>query len=1463
MLRASRVSSCLAAAAVAGASMVTPAAQRTRPAPARAQATPVPEPRRSSLSLAKFFDVGPVFQDRNSDGVVDFVDARIVLGERPSASDVAAAANVAARLGFETSAMNLPMPASAAGASIIIGAAGLRRAGVSIDLPKDPGEGLVTTLDVSGKPAVVIAGASDAATRAAADAFSGRLPKIWEPSAPSIETVAKDVQTFLSEHGVGQADVSIPAVFVTPSSDAFARLFVNVRVNTAADVARAQSALSALAASRRGASAAKAAARVTTTAPVSTSAPNDKNEKTPLTYVGARELLVRVGADGAASAAVTIPRVKGPEPGPIPRRPGGAAKEALDLSTVYTNDGFFGTSNNAIPDRFDVLLSPSGDGIEGVVDLAARIGLESAGVTLPLVQPPDALGRPESEPMLVLIGTTHPLIDQLQKSGKFERPTLGAGEGLIQVVKNAFGTKPAVIVTGGDARGVARAVSELAERLPNVWTRGKDRTTVDDVEEDARRFLAARSPAGQAAAAIYHLDRIATELAGKDLETAQVLVSIEKPPDGFEQFVRSEAAAKIKAGRLDVVIDNRDVQRAKPLIDDQFDIPSEVDDFWKHFRTEVLPAVKKNQPVVVEARLSEPPELRAQIATTAKAELVKAGAPEAQTKVTVLSAYKQGYSWLYDVVRPALAGKPIDSIVIRFAEIGAPPEWPQQAMFTPTRWLLELFPIDEILARELKIDLKKIRFEKMPVGSPTYQVVVTGGGAEILRQTFEPKYVLRSFFDVFPDYEKVRVTTGWIDATVGGRPVVDKRIVTDLERFWDHFQGTTLKAVYDHVMRVSKGKPRVEDAPWFGELVVDLTLSEPNYRLDLDNEQIMSLEMMTEEIYFNTLHFFDVLGRYARGQGLNYVGRVIPIMHPKGDGKAGHARITFSGFATDRPAIVVSYQERGGRKDENRRNIGPIAVERPSALAARVRDGQNGLTELDLRAKVDTENDQRKELLVKARAEQIDASMISAEQVNAVVAALGRLRAAGLYKDALAYHDLGTIKITAGWEFESKPATERVSTLAPNGTPAPFPDVLKLLPPGYKYNNERIVQWDTPIPPPEGHQMVARMVSAFKEATAYKISQSYLGKDIWVMELHPPIEASHVSMAKMTTLKPTIVYSARQDANEVSSTSHTLRLAELLLTDPEFKAKLKKVNVVFHPFTNPDGAQLAYDLYKINRDYMLHPGYLGPLGVSLVSRWDTDPTYPESGNRPKLWRTFLPDIFLNPHGYPSHEWVQIFSEYGGWVRNRVTEARDWQTMRGWFTPGFNYLNDPRYPRHKEAAFKIRDMFTKNIDSVPDIHAFNQRAYDRYRRYGHEFDSDTFRLDFTNNVLVYTSLKGQRAEAGGGRGGGGGGGGDDFVTRNPNITVWYGSTEAPDETAYGPWMNLVATMGLQWDKALLQYLVDGNHVVERRGETFWGGVSLSLNRARPPRPASESRTTASPSQGGSARPRTDRQLTEGR
>jgi hypothetical protein len=412
------------------------------------------------------------------------------------------------------------------------------------------------------------------------------------------------------------------------------------------------------------------------------------------------------------------------------------------------------------------------------------------------------------------------------------------------------------------------------------------------------------------------------------------------------------------------------------------------------------------------------------------------------------------------------------------------------------------------------------------------------------------------------------------------------------------------------------------------------------------------------------------------------------------------------------------------------------------------------------------------------------------------------------------------MEVWAEWTHEQDPEARRVGTLAANGSPAPLPDWRSLLPDSWSYGGERIVQWETPIPPPEGDRMLAKMAAAFPEATMYRAGRSYLGKDIWAMDLMAPVDASHWSRVKATTFKPTVVYSARQHANEVSSTSHVLRHAELLLTDPAQRPKLDEVNVVIHPFTNPDGAQTAYDLYTITPDYILHAGYLGALGQDATSGGDDDhPIYPESTVRGRLWERWLPDIFLNPHGYPSHQVVQLFSEYTGLVRRgRVTE-RNWGFNKGWFMPGFGYVDSPEHPRHKDAAFEIRDYITRGINANRDVFDLNQRAYARYERYGARFDPDVFNLPLTDSVLIEMPLKGS---SGSGEGG-----------YDPDITIWSGTTEAPDETAYGPWMELMGKAGLSWDQAITDYLYEGDHEVVRSGSRFFGGVSLRMNRPRPP------------------------------
>ncbi len=1352
------------------------------------------------FDLTGVFDLGGVVVDTNGDGFPDRVDASLLLGPAPTPAETVAAAEIAARLGFETMAMDLPVARgrSTDGITIVVGRGGLAEAGLAspgVDPASlDAGEGVVATHEESGRRWLLVLGGDDDGLRAAARMFAGVLPHTRTLSAPTLADVRDDIET------IARGDATDSEAYTVRVVQARARAGADGLDRAVVEVGGAGQALAGAADRLR--------------------AFGSGGPDSLLAQEGLRSVEVRLGSE----AVRLLGRAEPEEAGTVSGRPGAGAKDDLDLSNLYTPDGLLGDGDsNLIPDRIDAVLAPGAAPDAGLVELAARLGLESTGLVVPLVEPAASVDGPGGLPTLVLTGSDNELTVELADSGRVTTASVGPGEGLLRVVPRAFGEKPAFVVTGSDPAGAARALEYLSTTYPNLAERGKDRPTLDDVEALLWHALAGHAPEGQAAIGLYKLDRILAELDTMTLDSAHVLLSVDRADPALETFLRGRVAGRLgSAVATTAEVDDRDVRFASPVYESDLRLPSEVDRFRELMADAVVPAVRSGEPVRVEARLSEPPELREELEREAREALLAAGADPEGTEVHVLSAFKQGYSWLHDIVRPRLDGMEIGEIRIRFRRNEPPPEWTQQAMHTPVRWLHEIFPIDEVFADELDLELGQIVFEQVEDG-PTYEVLVSDdAGAELLRDTFDPRWVLRPYFDRFRDYEQVRVTTGWLTAVSGGRTLVDERIRTDPEAFWDHFQADVLPALYDYVMGRHDGLPEggETDAPYFGELTVELEMSEPDYRLGVDNEIHAPLDALHEEIYFGTLEFFDLIGRNSRGRGLTFPGRVIPVMRPRSDGSAASVRVRATGFETSRPAVVVRYRDRSGMEGERRLDIPRTTLERPSARLARVAADGSGLSHVALRVRVDTDADMRDSLLNHATPRQVDRTMVSAEQVTATLRELEALRAAGLYQSGLALPGLGTLEVWAEWTHREDAESRRTATLAANGTPRALPDPSTLVPEGWSYGGERLVQWDTPIPPPEGHEILGKMAAAFDEASIYRVGESYLGKDIWAMDLMSPVEASHWSHAKATTYKPTVIYSAREHANEVSSTSHVLRHAELLLTDSATRRKLDRVNVVVHPFTNPDGAQLAYDLYRITPDYLLHAGYLGSLGQGATSGGDDDhPIYPEAPVRQRLWSTWLPDVFLNPHGYPSHQVVQLFSEYSGLVRGgRVTE-RNWGMNKGWFMPGFGYVDSPRFPRHRDAAFRIRDYITDAINGVPDVVALNRRMYDRYDRYGASFDPDVFRIPLTDGVLIEMPLKGSSGE------------GNGF---NPRVTIWSGLTEAPDETAYGPYLGVVASAGLAWDRAILDYLADGAHEVERSGSTFLGGVTLAIDRPRPPK-----------------------------
>ena len=1330
------------------------------------------------------FDLGHILLDENGDSVPDRLGASIILPPDPTDAERAAAAEIAARLGFETMSLDLPVRRGLqpGRVGILIGMRALETAGLTpadfgliIANPPSPGAGatptdtvpipdpdpgrdpdttaaggdtpsagadstpppsppadppptVVTLATPDGARWVAVLGGNDQALLRAARHLAGSLPHVSNLSGPSLQEVTNQLGTWLAG---SDSTAPVPALTfhraTLPDSTDHVHLTATLAYDDDPGATRARYALDRL--------------QILAWERVGDDVDGPGSDDLRFRNLAALTF-------EAAGRQVILPALVTPSPSGPGSRPRGGAKGGLDLSNLYTTAGFLG--GGQIPSDIDVVVVP-GRGAEGIPDLTARMALETTGFTVPIIRSLDEIQSPSGEPTAVLVGSNNPHITELIDSGTISIDDLGPGHGLIEAVPDGFGGKRALVVTGADAEGATAATKRLAEVFPNVSVRGDGKPTFDDIEHELWGTLSGYTPGGQAAFGLYKLDQVMAELTGELAEegeritSAEILMSLWKPTDGVADFVRDRALAHFPdsiAPEVTVTIDNRDVQNASTIIDDQFEVPSEVDRFWSAFDERIVGGVEDGDPVRLEARLSEPPEIRQRVAAEARKRLIDAGADPDATEVQVLSAFKQGFSWLRESVAPRLAGREIGEIVIEFLHNDPPEEWPHQSIHTPLRWLHEIFPIDEILVGDLGLDLEQIRFEMVDEG-PTYRVRATApDGNTLLEDTFDPVWVLRPYVDRFRDYEKVRVTTGWVTATSGADTLAHERIVTDPEWVWDRFQASTLPAIWDYVMDRHDARPRGgPDAPFFGTLTIDLELSEPDYRLGIDNEIISTMDALHEEFYFGTIEFFTLTGRNAQGGGLSYPGRIIPVMRPKGDGAAGRGHITMTGFATSRPTVIVNYETADGNNGEVRRDITKVSMDRPSLYRAVIAPAADGgasptLPRLDFSLEVDSEESLRDSLVVLASEEAVDRSWVSAEQIVETVTNLGALREAGLYRDALAYHDVGEMRVRVEWDeeedesvevdsdsleveadsleveadsLEAKEDSSHVTAVLPdNGSPTPLPVWTDLLPEGWSYQGERIVQWETPIPPPEGHEMVAKMSQTFAEAHMYHAGESYLGRQIWAMDLMSPITATHWSRVKATTFKPTVIYSAREHANEVSSTSHVLRHAELLLTDSVQRARLDKVNVVIHPFTNPDGAQLAYDLYRITPDYILHAGYLGSLGVGVGGGFGSFPIYPESKVRGELWDMWFPDIFLNPHGYPSHQVVQLFSEYSGLVRSgRVTE-RNWGLNKGWFMPGFSYIDDPSFPRHKAAAFKIRDYITAGINSNRDVFEMNQR-----------------------------------------------------------------------------------------------------------------------------------------------------------
>jgi len=227
--------------------------------------------------------------------------------------------------------------------------------------------------------------------------------------------------------------------------------------------------------------------------------------------------------------------------------------------------------------------------------------------------------------------------------------------------------------------------------------------------------------------------------------------------------------------------------------------------------------------------------------------------------------------------------------------------------------------------------------------------------------------------------------------------------------------------------------------------------------------------------------------------------------------------------------------------------------------------------------------------------------------------------------------------------------------------------------------------------------------------------ESCLGQPLVVIETGSPAGPA-VSVARRAAWKPSILLSARQHANEATSTQAAFAWLERLLDDE----LLNRANLIVHPVENPDGARLHAALCSLAPNHMHHAARYTAFGADLQTEPRVGGTLiGESAIRRDAARRWQPVLHLNDHGYPAHAWIR--SQTGFLPRG----------FENWSLPVGHLSIVTVHPDDAEVAHGLRSVLTAATESAlvgdDEIRARTAaqvRRRERYRPAGE--DTFTFR-----------------------------------------------------------------------------------------------------------------------------------------
>ncbi len=1339
--------------------------------------------------LSSVLEKGWLLQDKNQDGFVDFIDCKIVISDNPSVEIVRSASEIAFRISFESEGITPPIlfTESELGKKfyfcnlIFLGDSKIHRKflekiGKSYDCPEN--SGVLEFIESKDGDILSIRGSNDESILYAVKNFFSRFPYLWEiygrKTGTTFESIKNDIEKYFKEIGIEPEKILFRKA-VYENKDAIRKmektgkelefyeadtgevklLDIEIYFKNKENFEKGIDSLNSLKESQKWGEGTKTLVY-----------PGISRLELNLSFLNQNKkiILERIGFPERMLSRRLSPEL-------VKQKPKPKAKE-MSFSNLFTKEGLIKEEEKGVEKLDSRIVLSEEDFSPSAAEIAFRLGLESIGITMPITIIDEEIKNfDEIDFNPVIIGEKNRLTKYLLKSGKLRMPELKKNEGYIAIVPKAFNDFTAIVFTGN----IKNASLYFVKNLPFLWRKGKDGVEIFKIEDDINSFFKLKNIEGQLSLVGKHLRDFVQKNPLKNIESLKIDIFVDgmvsQPEKLFDELFKGK----------DVKIDFVSRKEGKKVFEIEKEISYEVDEFWKVWKEEALEKLNPGKKIKIDIRLSEPPEIRESIKEKILKELENRRFKKDDISLNVLCSYKQGFSWIVDDVIPKLKGKDVKSIQITFpykkVQI-APAKFQEE----PTRWLSELYPVDEIISRELNLPMNSINFEREEMEEPVYRITVYENEGIIFKDSFSPFIAKRHYLDKFPSWGEVTITQGGLLIEEDGKEIFRKIIKSDLQQFWEFYQREILEKLHEHIMKKAGNKPTIEKQPFFHTLKVELFASEPDYRLGIDEEMITSLESIHDEIYFGTLDFLEatlykeklILDEKEIQKRFNASGKIFPVIYPSAPGKPAKAKILLTDYPAPKPKVHFKWKDLKGIDREEEVILQPLSLELCKGRGTKIREDEVSSLEIYLKF---------------------------SKEENAVafdmIESLKRLREKGFLRDFCASNNLEEIVLNFHFEFLQSSNSFKI-----------FPLEGKI-PHEFKKN---LIKFDH-VTSPEEVSGISEILGTLPGIYTYKLWKSYEGRDIPVMEINLPSPSEVASRNKFILRKPTILFTGRQHGNEVSSTSYLIKLAELLATDEKWKEYLKKINVVIHPMENPDGAALAYELQKITPHFCLHAGRYTSLGADV----STQIRNPETLITEALFRNFLyerwkPDIYLNLHGYPSHEWVQQFSGYTPYL------FRQYWIPRGWYA-FITHLEHPGYPFHSEASKVLLEYINKEINSLEEIF-INKNQYQRYVRWAERWQPHIHFLEVHGETNLYFDRRSSRASK---------------PSSRRDLTFWEAVTEGMDETAQNGWLNFVCLEGLYFVKAHLDFLKNSKILFHREEEEeSMERISITLTRIRPVR-----------------------------